>query len=245
MDSHATTAMQRCHQDWHHGRRRYRRDNRRGRLQLLASGTVLVFAGLLALTGCTTPGDGNNPGTASPPDTTVATTVPATTTPPPTTAAVYKPATDAGPAENVPIPVLPEKAKEFSKEGLIAFAEYWFSTLGYVFETGDSGPMLAVTEPGCQACDLMINLLEPTYENGGWVVGGQMEVVQSISYFTPLSDGDYQAEVEAMQIKVIYFNADGSMAKELDQHPVATNIVNAHWVDGRWIASKGELLRRD
>ncbi len=203
----------------------------------LVAATLLAV--VLVLAGCSAP-----PG-APPGSTGSATTAPReSTTPRPTIAGPYKPATDKGPAENVPVPVLPEAAKEFSKEGLEAFAEYWFSTLGYLFETGNSDPMMAVTEPGCQACDLMVKLVEPVYEDGGWLVGGQMKVVQTISYFTPLSDGDYQAQVEAMQIKVTYFNADGSMAKELDQHPVATNIVNAHWEDGRWIASKGELLRR-
>lgn len=126
----------------------------------------------------------------------------------------------------------------------MAFAEYWFSTLGYVFETGDSGPMMAVTESTCEICTLVNNPLAKTYEEGGWVVGGQMQVVQSMSYFKPLSDGDYQAQVEAMQFKVTYYNADGTIKQEAEQKPAATNIVNAHWVDGRWVASKGELLRR-
>jgi hypothetical protein len=236
MDSHATTAMQRCHQDWHHGRRRYRRDNRRGRLQLLASGTVLVFAGLLALTGCTTPGEGNDPGTASPPHTTVATTVPATTAPPPTTAAVYKPATDTGPAENVPIPVLPEKAKEFSKEGLIAFAEYWYSTLGYAFETGDPKAMLDISGPNCEACNNMAEMVSPWHSDGRWIVGGQMIVLSSNTSFAQAPDGSYEVTALIRQNHVKFYRADKSLSDDPGQGPSAADKFKASYDAEQWTA---------
>ncbi len=198
-----------------------------------------LLAGVLVLAGCSSP--------PAPPSgsTGAATAAPAATTAPSPVAGPYKAASAEGPAENVPVPVLPEAAKEFSKEGLMAFAEYWFSTLGYVYETGDSGPMMAITEPTCEICAVVNGKLAETYAEGRWVVGGQMEVAQTISYFTPLSDGDYQAEVEVLQVRPVYYNADGTLRKAFEQYPVETNIVNAHWEEGRWIASKGELLRRN
>jgi hypothetical protein len=39
---------------------------------------------------------------------------------------VYKPADAKGKAENVPVPVMPELAKENSKAGLEAFIGYWY-----------------------------------------------------------------------------------------------------------------------
>ncbi len=37
----------------------------------------------------------------------------------------------------MPVPVLPEAAKAETKEGLEAFARYWYSLLNYAYETGD------------------------------------------------------------------------------------------------------------
>ncbi|WP_425861270.1 DUF6318 family protein [Arthrobacter sp. TWP1-1] len=244
MDSHATTTQQRRHQDWHYGRRRYRRADGRGHHSILASGTVVVFAGLLALTGCTTPGGGNNPGTASPSGATVTTTAPATTAPAPTTAAAYKPATDAGPAENVPVPVLPEKAKEFSKEGLIAFAEYWYSTLGYVFETGDPAPMMSITDQSCDTCSQVNDSLGAWYSEGGWTVGGQMNVLQSTATFEPTQIGTYQAILLVRQSQVSYYKAGGTLSTAHPQGIAETNIVVATFKDDRWKAQTAEPMKK-
>ncbi len=198
-----------------------------------------LLAGVLVLAGCSSP--------PAPPSgsTGAATAAPAATTASSPVVGRYRAASAVGPAENVPVPVLPEAAKEFSKEGLMAFAEYWFSTLGYVFETGDSGPMMAITEPDCKTCAYVNEPLAKTYSEGGWVVGGQMEVAQTISYFTQISEGLYQAQVEVLQIQVVYYNADRTVKKEYPQHTARTNIVNAHWVDGQWIATTSEPLKRD
>ncbi|MBP2414607.1 hypothetical protein JOF48_003406 [Arthrobacter stackebrandtii] len=132
-----------------------------GRAVLVAAALI---AGVLALVGCSTPP------TATPSSSTgAATSAPVeSTAPPPTTAApaVYKPATDQGPAENVPVPVLPDKAKEFSKEGLMAFTEYWYSTLGYAFETGDTKPMTDITGTGCPICSVMTKAAVAWHEEG-------------------------------------------------------------------------------
>ena len=37
----------------------------------------------------------------------------------------------------MPVPELPEAAKAETKEGLEAFARYWFALLNYAYETGD------------------------------------------------------------------------------------------------------------
>ncbi|MFP5313120.1 MAG: DUF6318 family protein, partial [Actinomycetes bacterium] len=65
----------------------------------------------------------------------------ASATPTPTPSAVYKPADATGPAQNVPVPVLPEVAKTETKEGLEAFAKYWYELLSYGYESGDTKPL--------------------------------------------------------------------------------------------------------
>ena len=52
----------------------------------------------------------------------------------PSTAGAYKPADAKGKAQNVPVPVMPELAKENSKAGLEAFIRYWYA-VNYANET--------------------------------------------------------------------------------------------------------------
>lgn len=70
-------------------------------------------------------------------------------TPPPTSPAAYKPADAKGKAQNVPVPVMPELARENSKAGLEAFIGYWYATLSYAYETGDTKQLLPISSPAC------------------------------------------------------------------------------------------------
>ena len=203
---------------------------------------ALSMTAALVLTGCS-----SSPNTAATTSafSAPATSEPATTTAPtPSTAAVYKPATDKGPAENVPVPVLPEKAKEFSKEGLIAFAEYWYSTLGYVFETGDSGPMMAISVPECKTCAFINEPVGEHYDSGGWIVGGQMTILQSTSPFVETSEGAYQAMLLVRQAQVTYYKSDGTVKTELPQAIAKTNLVEAVYRSDGWVANTAEILKR-
>jgi hypothetical protein len=105
---------------------------------------AVVAAAALALTGCNSGGEPNNGGSASPSASESATP---SATPTPTPAAAYKPADATGRAQNVPVPVLPEVAKTETKEGLEAFARYWFELLSYSYETGDTKQLEAASDP--------------------------------------------------------------------------------------------------
>ena len=202
---------------------------------------ALAMAGVFLMAGCSSPPEA---GPTNPPATVPATTAPspASNTPPPSTSAVYKPATAQGPAENVPVPVLPDKAKEFSKEGLIAFTEYWYSTLGYAFETGDPGPMLAISDPGCRTCMAMKNTTEAGHADGKWISGGKMVIQAPTSNFTQTPDGTYQAITMARQEQVKYFRADKTLSKDLGITTAKGDILVGAYKDGRWSAVTVEHL---
>ncbi|WP_258067305.1 DUF6318 family protein, partial [Arthrobacter sp. GMC3] len=145
---------------------------------------------LLLITGCTSLQAENPPPlTTKPAPTTTATTSTATPpTPAPAPAPVYTPATADGPAQNVPTPILPEKAKEFSKEGLEAFARHWYTTLGYAYETGDVEPLSAITDPSCKTCSGAKTSIARIYDDGGWIVGAKITVDSSTSNFASVPD---------------------------------------------------------
>lgn len=214
----------------------------RAQTQIIA----VAAAVLLALTGCTgtdAEADPTRIPPASIPATTVAPTTEASTpTAPPTAEPTYQPATENGPAQNVPVPVLPEKAKEFSREGLIAFAEYWYSTLGYAFETGDPEPMMAISGPDCRNCGAMKEIVIAGHTDGRWIMGGRMILSTPSATFNQMPDGTYQAIVMARQEQVKYFRASKELSKDLGVTKAEGDILVGIYVDGHWTAKTVEHL---
>ncbi|MCQ9166177.1 DUF6318 family protein [Arthrobacter sp. STN4] len=204
----------------------------------------MALTAVLALAGCGTdspPNRAPSPATAPPTSAAPATTAAPTTPPIP----VYKPATANGPAQNVPVPVLPAKAKEFSKAGLEAFATYWYSTLGYAYETGNTGPMMAVTDTGCTTCANVKKTVVAWHHEGRWIVGGQMKVISSDSKFVKTPENTYQAIVIIQQAQVSFHEQPGTPYKQLPQRIARPDIVVASYTDGHWVALKAEHLTRD
>lgn len=221
------------------GRNRLRRVPRFPRHGLAA----MAIGGLVVLSACTASPPGT--GATTPPGSTnsaTAATSPAPTTAAPTTAAAYKPATAKGPAQNVPVPVVPEKAKEFSKAGLIAFAEYWYQTLGYSFETGDPDPMEAISDPGCRTCEAIGKMVVAGHSDGKWIMGGRMVIGTPSTSFASAPDGTYQAITMARQEQVKYFKADKSLSKDLGVTIAEADILVGVYKDGRWVALTVEHL---
>ncbi|MDO5753065.1 DUF6318 family protein, partial [Arthrobacter sp.] len=216
---------------------------RAGRKNGTASATIFVAA-LLILTGCSTtptPPEATSTGTNSPTKTGTAASASATATP--SSVVVYQPATANGPAQNVPVPVLPERAKEFSKEGLLAFAEHWYATLGYAFETGDPAPMTEVTGSGCLNCDAMKETVVAWHSEGRWIVGGQMYVLSQTATFVPVDDGTYQVISMVRQQNVKFFSGDKSLVEDRGAKPAVADILVANYSTDRWIAVTVEHLK--
>ncbi|MEV8149801.1 DUF6318 family protein [Arthrobacter sp. NPDC080073] len=140
-------------------------------------------------------------------------TVSATATATPSLALAYKPADANGKAENVPIPVLPEAAKANSKEGVEAFARYWFQALSYAYETGDTTAIKRTTGPNCVLCTALQEAITVAWTDGKWIVGGRIE--------TPVVVGKYEAggespevTIQAIQQLIEIRRADGTLFQD-------------------------------
>lgn len=68
-------------------------------------------------------------------------------------------------------PVLPDAAKQNTKEGFEAFTQYWFDTITYALETGDSTPLREISLPDCRMCNGYISDTEKVAKGEGWHVG--------------------------------------------------------------------------
>lgn len=180
---------------------------------------VLVGLAVL-LTGC----QGGSPtaGTSEPQTTTASSTssvsVPAASAAPASSGA-YKPADAKGKAQNVPVPVMPELAKENSKAGLEAFIGYWYAVKNYANQTGDIAALDTLSTPGCQLCSHMERAVTDSYRDGRWMVGGELHLSNVEMNWMP-DEISHLARVQVIQDEISYFNADATEGRPAD---IATN----------------------
>ena len=206
------------------------------RLRVLTA--AAVTAGALVLLGCAggAPGGGGSPSTPAPSPST------SSATPTPTPSAAYKPADAKGKAQNVPVPVMPEAAKAETKEGLEAFAKYWYASLSYAFESGDIKSVAAVTSESCSTCNKQISVLSDWYQAGGWVQGGKFDVDVAQSNFQAAAPHEYQVVIQLRQLEGTFFKADGSMGNSQSTTDFFGDIMVASFDEGHWTAKTVERV---
>ncbi|MCR1163000.1 DUF6318 family protein [Paenarthrobacter sp. UW852] len=141
--------------------------------------------------------------------------------------AAYKPADANGKAQNVPVPVMPELAKENSKAGLEAFIGYWYATYSYAIETGDLSSWSEVTDTTNPLAASYVKAIERNYSQGRWIVGGTV-TAPTIEVQWIDAAVRQQARVQVVQTEAHYFNADGSAG--LKSTP-ASNIAEAVFLE--------------
>lgn len=146
----------------------------------------------------------------------------------------YKPADASGKAQNVPVPVLPEVAKSETKEGLEAFAKYWFEVLSYGYETGDVSRLNSVTSSDCEPCAKAKQVIQSWNEQGKWLVGGTITTPSISAVFSKGSDSAYQVAVQARQKALTYMRQDGSVARSDPQPDDTGNLLLVSYGDGAW-----------
>ncbi|WP_284978845.1 DUF6318 family protein [Arthrobacter sp. fls2-241-R2A-200] len=172
---------------------------------------------LLLLSGCQ-----NGPAPASSLSETSSTTASPTLSGPaspasagPSTAAGYKPADAKGKAQNVPVPVMPELAKENSKAGLEAFIRYWYAVGNYANATGDITVLSALSTPECRACTFFQKATTDSYKNGRWMVGGAV-LTPNIDIAWDPQERRHLSTVQVVQDAIHYYNSDGTEGRPAD-----------------------------
>ncbi len=208
----------------------------------------LGLAAILVLGGCsggeTDPAAQAAENSSSSPSSSESTSPMESATPSATPAAAYKPATAEGPAENVPLPVMPETAKRESKEGLIAFGHYWFSLLNYGYETGDASPVKELSTSECQLCELYYVDLEEGYENDDWIQGGKISISSSGSQFEKTPEGRYQLLLSIRQEAGVNRGPNGVIYGEgsSGDEQATAQIMEATYVSDHWVVNLVENM---
>ncbi|WP_405473544.1 DUF6318 family protein [Paenarthrobacter ilicis] len=180
--------------------------------------TAAAVALAMLLTGCS----GTTTQGVPPSETSTTTALPASAEPSPSVSAaalstplVYKPADAHGKAQNVPVPVMPELAKENSEAGLEAFIGYWYAVGQYADQTGDVSVLSTLSASDCKACAYYIQASTDSNRNGRWISGGEISTPKvDITWDT--SSATQQATVQVVQESIKYYNADGTEGRPAD-----------------------------
>ncbi len=212
-----------------------------GRVRLTAISCAAVAA--LVLSGCSNGEDPQGSPSAGPTTSSsqaAIATPSATATPKPTP--VYKPADAKGRAQNVPVPVKPALADENSKEGLEAFAKYWFQTLSYAYETGDSRLMEAASGPDCRFCNGLRDNVKNAWQGKNWIVGGKIQT-PSVSGKLKASGGPQQATIQVIQQEISIYKAAGVLSQKATKASNTGSLALASFDSTGWIMTDLGLIR--
>ncbi|WP_104053832.1 MULTISPECIES: DUF6318 family protein [unclassified Arthrobacter] len=208
---------------------------------------VLGLAAILVLGGCSRSSGEPNAEAAenssSSPSSSESTSPMESAAPSATPTATYKPATAEGPAENVPMPVMPDVAKEESKEGLIAFGEHWFDLVNYGYETGDAAPVREISAPDCEICESFYDDLEKGYVDDDWIQGGKISVLQTGTKFIQTPEGRYQLLLSIRQDASANRGPNGKVYVEapIDESTTA-QIMEATYISDHWVVNLVENM---
>lgn len=117
------------------------------------------------------------------------------------------------------MPVLPDVAKTPTEAGMEAFTRYWFAVLDYAYQTGNTGPLKAISRPDCSFCAGLVEAIESAWADGRWVSGGRIQTPAVTA--ASAESGHWHATVQVIQAPLNVHKPDG----ELFQEPTkATNV---------------------
>lgn len=102
----------------------------------------------------------------------------------------HVPASADEPAQNVPMPEMPDEATRKSEEGVEAAVEYFWAADSYLVSTGDPNPLDSVSSDTCNFCAEEIDYFTAIYSEDSWYVSTPDEVTN----VDPSITGDNSAE---------------------------------------------------
>ena len=135
---------------------------------------------------------------------------------------------------------MPEEAKVESKEGLIAFARYWYELVNYGYETGDVEPVKAVSGPDCFACQSFYRGMSDVYGTGGWIQGGEIEVLSIGSEFHLTPENRRQVLISGRQTDLVFWDKNGNADERPGDKESFLQIMEASYDDGAWFVHIAE-----
>ena len=141
-------------------------------------------------------------------------------------------------------PELPDEAKENTERGAELAAEYLLDTLTYAWNTGDTQLFEDITEPGDNFRETYIQNVDELYSHG-WMYDNSSTVTRIVSV-EPVTDPKWNAQPNTIGVVLTIVATNGTSC--VDKRIIVSDEFNVNailfmtWKDGRWIATKGEVL---
>ena len=139
-------------------------------------------------------------------------------------------------------PELPDEAKENTERGAELAAEYYLATLAYAWNTGDTLPFEAVSDPNDSFRNKFISDIHATYSSG-WTFGNTITIDHILQVNPQLANGK---DVPPNSVLVVFLatTSDGTTCRGKNAVSSAeeSQLVFAllmTWRDGTWIAIQG------
>jgi hypothetical protein len=137
---------------------------------------------------------------------------------------------------------LPAAAKAETKEGLEAFARYWYALLNYSYETGDMSAISSISSPACALCGKVFPGIQKWNSDGRWIVGGRVTVHAVQSKFVKTPNGDFQVAIQSQQAAGSLKNADGTDAQTISGSAMLGDLMVARYDKGSWAVQNVDRL---
>ena len=134
---------------------------------------------------------------------------------------------------------MPEEAKVESKEGLIAFARYWYDLANYGYETGDVEPLKAVSGPECSDCNRYFDVITRGYRGDDWMAGALIDFRSVHSEYVPTAEGRYQVLIQFTQEPIEFHGPDGAnYGTDPGSELPVVQILEGRFDSGKWIVEQ-------
>lgn len=132
---------------------------------------------------------------------------------------------------------LPEEAKARTKEGAIAFNEWYWTQTGEALHTGDASTMLAYSAK-CAVCDNVAESVAENAENGIHMDKNPYSTTGATG--RARDDSGYRVELTVKIARYSQVLNDGSKGKTADAGQFTT-VSNTQWQGGHWVIT--DLVR--
>ena len=139
-------------------------------------------------------------------------------------------------------PELPEEAKENTERGAELAAEYYLATLAYAWNTGDTLPFEAASDPNDSFRNKFISDIHATYSSG-WTFGNTI-TIDHILQVNPQPPNDIDVPPNSVLIVFLATTSDGTTCRgknavsSAEEEQLVFALLMT-WRDGTWIAIQG------
>ncbi|WP_350224876.1 DUF6318 family protein [Arthrobacter sp. fls2-241-R2A-200] len=137
---------------------------------------------------------------------------------------------------------MPELAKENSKAGLEAFIRYWYSQLGYSYETGSTEQLASLSEPTCALCASLRKGIEASWQDGRWIAGAAISAATIEANFVPTASTQI-AVVQVIQEPIEIRVPNGSVYQKPTAATNSASRAELKYNGQRWVLADLGLIR--